>query len=364
MVPEPVVIVGDARRMTKVPDASVHCVITSPPYWALRRYPHPEQIGAEPVHDCAAWALGKPPCGGCYVCAMREVAAEVHRVLRPDGTFFLNIGDTMRDKNLLGIPHRVAIALKADGWHWRSENIWQKTNAMAESARDRPSRSHEVVNVFTKSDLYFWDWFAVRTSTAGGEESGRDLRTVWDIPVVPYNQSIGGLSHFAAFPPALPRLCISAGTSELGCCPNCAAPWQRLVNRERRATRPGADSKTTGVSDAKVKGNRDPERHVTVFSHRGWAPGCKCVEGWEPGKLVLPEQRAARPDMAPVACTVLDPFGGTGTTARVAWEMGRRGIVVELAPEYVPLIRQRLRGTKRRKRRPADPEPLFANLKD
>lgn len=190
------VFLVNANAMTLPLQAgSVHMVATSPPYWSLRDYGVAGQLGREDLHDCLAWARGEEPCSGCFVCSLRQVAAEVWRVLRDDGTFWLNLGDSyasgsggaqgktgeragrssvphqqrgkipagMQSKNLVGIPWRVALALQADGWILRRDIIWHKGNAMPESVKDRPTSSHEYVFLLAKQPRYFYDGEAVKT---------------------------------------------------------------------------------------------------------------------------------------------------------------------------------------------------------
>ena len=187
-------------------DKSVHMIATSPPYWGLRSYDTGDQkhaeLGAEPLHDCLAWARGDDPCGACYVCNMRTWAREMWRVLRDDGVMFLNLGDSyagsgkgqmgngaasdrrgakqatsagtltgglftgapsgLKPKDLVGIPWRVALALQADGWWLRQDIIWAKGNPMPESVQDRCSKSHEYVLLLTKNERYYFDSYAIR----------------------------------------------------------------------------------------------------------------------------------------------------------------------------------------------------------
>ena len=168
--------VGDVRDcLRELPAASVHCVVTSPPYWGLRDYGESEQIGLEPTPEG-------------YIATMVDVFREVRRVLRDDGTVWLNLGDsywnhspvrsassarrranghdTLKMKDLVGIPWRVAFALQADGWYLRSDIIWAKPNPMPESVTDRPTKSHEYVFLLTKSARYFYDADAVRVGFA------------------------------------------------------------------------------------------------------------------------------------------------------------------------------------------------------
>jgi len=191
-------------------DNSVHMVATSPPYWALRDYGVPGQIGLESLPDCLGWARGEN-CGKCYVCVTRLWAAEVWRVLRDDGTFWLNLGSSyagngkgsnkgrensglkggfdnqesfplgrdkigygLKPKDLIGIPWRVALALQADGWYLRSDIIWAKPNPIPESVSDRPTKSHEYIFLLTKRARYYYDAEAVKEPNAissGGWQS-------------------------------------------------------------------------------------------------------------------------------------------------------------------------------------------------
>ena len=250
-------MVGDTRELIRdIPEASVHCVVTSPPYYKMRNYQHAKQIGNE-----ATDAL--------YVAAILECAREWRRVLRPEGTLWLNLGDcysnervgkrlsTLPPKNLLMLPARIALALQADGWMLRKKIVWYKPNCLSESVKDRPTSSHEEIYLFAKGARNFFDYAAVLEpfadarmgrdgSTAkpmrnrGGRtdgltkpngidpsgNGGRRMRDVWIIPTRP-----SGLPHFATFPPEIPLRCIKAGTSEFGCCPACGAPWERIVKR-------------------------------------------------------------------------------------------------------------------------------------
>jgi site-specific DNA-methyltransferase (adenine-specific) len=330
------VIAGDCvDGMATLPDAVAHCVITSPPYWNLRDYGHAGQIGLERS-------------AADYVARMVEVFAEVRRILREDGTLWLNLGDSYHRGQLAGIPWRVAFALQESGWRLRQEIIWHKPNPMPESIRNRCTKAHETVFLFAKSDSYFYDADAVKEKSVGvwnskngfggtdkksagdprlrtqghgtfhadEEKTGRNRRSVWTIPTRPYRGA-----HFAVMPPALVAPCILAGTSAEGCCGECGAPVERILKRNRKPTRPGADTKTTG--NAAREGNRDPLRHITTTETIGWKAGCEC--------------NASR-----VPCTIFDPFAGSGTTLAVAIANGRNGIGCELNRDYIALAETRI----------------------
>jgi len=297
--------------LAQLADQSVHCVVTSPPYWGLRDYGQPGQIGLEPTPEA-------------FVARLVAVFRDVRRVLRNDGTLWLNLGDSynaagrvghgsrqgfkqgtnrasanghdecrpsdpaLKPKDLIGIPWRVALALQADGWYLRSDIIWAKPNPMPESVTDRPTKSHEYVFLLAKSERYFYDHEAIKEpevmkpqrrltpkrenedtkfqkmpahqppghpphrglegSVGGGY---RNKRSVWTISTAPFPEA-----HFATFPPELPELCIKAG----------------------------------------------------------------CPKGG----------------------TVLDPFSGAGTTAMVADGLGREAIGIERSAGYAEMTRKRV----------------------
>lgn len=213
------IIESDAiLALQKLPSESIQCIVTSPPYWGLRDYGIDGQIGLEQQLQQ-------------YINKLVAVFSEAKRVLKNDGILWLNIGDGytsgnrgyrapdkknparamsvrpntpegLKSKDLLGIPWRLAFALQADGWYLRSDIIWNKPNAMPESVKDRPTRSHEYVFMLTKSEKYFYDNIAVK-------ENGRNRRTVWNINTMPFADA-----HFATFPTALIDPCILAATRE------------------------------------------------------------------------------------------------------------------------------------------------------
>lgn len=370
--------VGDCLDLlAQMPDRSVHCCVTSPPYYALRSYlpdDHPakaKEIGSEPTLDA-------------FLATMVAVFRAVWRVLRDDGTLWLNIGDSyssggMSDpspsstleggkdgdgyavtrksdpppKNLLMVPARVALALQADGWILRSDIIWSKPNPMPESCRDRPTNAHEHVFLFAKRPRYFYDGDAVREAhtapprAPGGflpdkavgpqdrggasqwerrrttEESyhpaGRNLRNVWTIPT----QAVK-FKHYATFPEKLVEPCIKAGTSQEGVCVECGAPWERVVEIDDHA---GALGKSWhDHKDDEFRGQRGV-LGVERMPHRtttGWRPTCGCDAGTKPA-------------------LVLDPFMGSGTVARVCERLGREWIGFDLDERNREMCELRLR---------------------
>jgi len=219
---ESIVLEGDVHHaLALLPADSVQCVVTSPPYWGLRDYGIAGQIGLEPT------LAG-------FIQALTGVFAEVKRVLAPDGVLWLNIGDGytsgnrgwrapdkknpnramnvrpdnppgLKDKDLMGIPWRLAFALQDSGWFLRSDIVWHKPNAMPESVKDRPTRSHEYLFMLTKSEQYLYDAEAIKEPAENGHT--RNRRTVWSI-----NTGSSGSTHIASFPQALVEPCILAST--------------------------------------------------------------------------------------------------------------------------------------------------------
>lgn len=374
---------GDARHIP-LADKSVQCVVTSPPYWGLRDY------------GIGAGQLGLEPTPDLYVEHMVEVFREVKRVIRDDGTLWLNMGDSyangdkggyqpsrvkaedslqrsslasdfygaphrnwqgLAPKNLIGMPWRLAFALQADGWYLRADIVWSKPNPMPESVRDRPTKAHEYIFLLSKRARYFYDDVAVRAGATGhswktdasgrkngefGKQRGgefrryvppdRSLRSVWTINSQPFPDA-----HFATFPEEIPRLAIAAGTSEAGGCADCGAPWRRVVETSHVKRCPGAGDP-----------RRDTRAEGTDRLVGGRGPG-----GWK-GNNILREDstlgfRAACScvtDKSPVPQLVLDPFGGSGTVALVAAKMGRRAVSLDLKPEYLQMARERTRGVR------------------
>lgn len=211
-------ICGDSdQALALIPDKVFQTCITSPPYWSLRDYNIPGQIGLEDsVNE--------------YIDHLVRVFDGVHRALRDDGTLWVNIGDSytsggrtwratdkknpvramqtrpptpegLKPKDLIGVPWLLAFALQKRGWYLRADIIWNKPNCQPESVKDRPTRSHEYVFLFSKSEHYFYDYKAVRGP------NDRNLRTVWDIKTKPYPDA-----HFATFPTALVEPCVATSS--------------------------------------------------------------------------------------------------------------------------------------------------------
>lgn len=347
-------LTGDCRTvLPTLPDASVHMVCTSPPYYALRSY-----LDAE--HPDKAREIGSEATPDAFIAEMVRVFREVRRVLRDDGTVWLNLGDSynasthskrlasktpyyggggwqdseitggrfvnfpgLAPKQLLLMPARVALALQADGWWVRSDIIWQKPNPMPESCRDRPTSAHEHVFLLSKRSRYFYDADAVREEAEYGRR-GRNLRNVWEIATHPYSAA-----HFATFPPTLAERCIRAGTSERGCCAACGKPWVRVTERSSGKTGQSWHDHERDI----VRGQRGGASAYTGADRKAYEAYGTTTTGWSPSCQCNAEV---------VPATVLDPFSGAGTTALVADRLDRNAIGIDLSHAYVEMARERL----------------------
>jgi site-specific DNA-methyltransferase (adenine-specific) len=338
--PRNTILVGDVReRLAELPDNSINCIITSPPYFALRDYGHAGQLGAEPTVD--DWAK-----------SVVDVASDLARVLRPDGALWLNLGDgysrhlregTLKKSLLLG-PERVAMQLTASGWLLRNKVVWSKRNPMPSSVRDRLTTTHETIYFLTRSAHYFFDLDVIRESApsdgtrlprtnsqsypprdavpslhhgttprvdlnqglaamkAAGREThplGKNPGDVWTLPTANYRGA-----HFATFPLELIRRPLLATCPERVCV-RCGVPWQRAAQ----------------VVDG---------RQLAIG---GLRPACTCRAAWRPG-------------------VVLDPFMGSGTVALAAETHGRDWVGIELNPAYAALAEARIAS-----HRTAGPDP-------
>lgn len=323
------ILVGDCRaRLAEIESGSVNTCVTSPPYFGLRDYGHAGQIGLEPT----------PP---EFVQAMVEVFREVRRVLRDDGTLWLNLGDSytgssagqvskrqasktsdklgadavdalgrrvgvpagLKPKELIGIPWRVAFALQADGWYLRQDIIWHKPNPMPESVTDRCTKAHEYVFLLSKGPRYYFDAAAIAERAERG-----DAGSVFDQGKTTKHQ--------------LGRAQIRS---------------QRLaeqsVGRSGGALSGGTQKSTLG-HDAQDTRNK---RSVWMVPTQ---PFKEAHFATYPPALIEPCILAG----APAGGMVLDPFGGAGTTGLVADRLGRNATLIELNPEYAEMARRRIAG--------------------
>ncbi len=400
MLTDRVLLQGHSLRLG-LADKSVHAICTSPPYLAHREYLVPPRAwppvpnfcpmpgldrfdihGCDPecehewgdvgklhlrgprkegdlqpdrgrvmdvstgrfCQKCWGWSghLGQEPSPQMYIAHLVAISREFWRVLRDDGIYWLNLGDTyaanrshqvsqtnvrsmssdiarnvppgLKEKDLVGVPWRAAFALQADGWYLRICNIWAKGrdgdvgddgygSAMPMSRTDAPTLTHEQVLMLTKRPQYHYDEQAVRAhwidwSEKNPEKRNRshDLRSVWIIPPEPYSGS-----HFASFPTGLPELCLRASLSKRGVCPECGTPWERVVEKRGPTTREMLDQRGAApYSEGQPKrgqalnfvGYRQGD--IRQAQTAGWVPGCGCY---------------GHPERGPVPCT---KCGGTG----------------------------------------------------
>jgi DNA modification methylase len=329
------ILIGDCReRLRELPDASVHCCVTSPPYFGLRDYGADGQMGLEPTPDE-------------FVAGMVEVFREVRRVLRDDGTLWLNIGDSyttgasvsdrksdpkavgdvskgmrrigtpdgMKAKDLIGIPWMLAFALRADGWYLRQDIIWSKPNPMPESVRDRCTKAHEYVFLLSKGPRYHFDAEAIAEPVALSTVA----RLSQDVESQLGSDRVPGKTN---------------GTMKAVGRGGRNAFRGQGANRDTEAgpaNRDGRDMRDVGAGDTRNK-RSVWEVATQPFSEAHFAT--------YPPALIEPCILAG----CPKGGTVLDPFGGAGTTGLVADRLGRNAILIELNPEYAEIARKRLAG--------------------
>jgi DNA modification methylase len=428
---------GDCRALLPtLPAASVHCVVTSPPYWGLRDYGTATWDGGDPACDHMAGSdygeksdtnrgsirggpfkercgkcgarridqqLGLEPTPSAYVANMVAVFREVRRVLRADGTLWLNMGDSyasgelgrhdngstyqddydrkdfgprqqarlasgLKPKDLVGIPWRLAFALQADGWYLRADIIWAKPNPMPESVTDRPTKAHEYVFLLSKAARYFYDADAVRepatyagkvvtlgekslsrgqANGAGVKASGNGLASSVVVAEGRNLRSVWTIpsapfpdAHFATFPPALASRCIQAGTSEKGCCQACGAPWAREGTKELIDVWHRNTRPTKAAFDTLAQDQGDQASRRARDGHVSGHAVRFTTTGWEPS-CDCGAGGPYPPVEDPVPCTVLDPFAGSGTVGEVAEQLGRHSLLLELSPTYVQMAAER-----------------------
>ena len=328
------ILQGDClARLRELPDESVNCCVTSPPYWGLRDYWVEGQLGLEATPEE-------------YVAHMVEVFMEVRRVLRNDGTLWLNLGDSyygcgtghkdtgkavyegkdydsaasvrtkikgLKSKDLVGIPWMVAFALRADGWYLRSDIVWAKPNPMPESVTDRPTRSHEYIFLLSKSQRYYYDAVAVREKSVycDMKTSGAVYKDAHSYDRKHSDKQRGhGRRH--------------AGFNER---------WDHMTKEEQGAM--GRNKRDVW----NVATRPFAEAHFATF----------------PPDLIKPCILAG----CPVGGVVLDPFGGSGTTGQVALENCRKFVLTELNPAYIEIAMRRLRPFMEQKKLIEITERLF-----
>ncbi len=323
-LPRNEILLGDAAmRLKELPDASIDCVITSPPYYRLRDYGVNRQIGAEP--GVTGW-----------VEALRAVFRELVRVLKPTGSVWLNLGDTYSGKvaegapaySLLLGPERLLFALAQDGWIVRNKVIWDKTRTTPHPTKDRLTPAYEVIYYLVRSRPYHFDLDAIR-DTHLPKTLERAIAAFPELQNVPKTQLLGrnpgdvwrfapsvyAGAHFATFPPELVRRPLLATCPEK-ICTACKRPWRRMVTPLYVPT-----SRSIG---AIRRAQMNYPMQDVIYIPGELLPDCLCNAPTVPG-------------------VVLDPFFGSGTVGAVARKLGRDYIGIELNPEYIQLAKDRIK---------------------
>lgn len=383
-----VVLLGDVReKLKEIPDGVVQTCVTSPPYWGLRDYGHEGQLGLESMPED-------------YVANIVEVFREVRRVLRNDGTLWLNLGDsynnrtkvrtsshqpalngftddnwakraarggcrmsiadgTLKEKDLVGIPWMVAFALRSDGWYLRSDIIWAKGNVMPESVTDRPTRSHEYIFLLTKSAKYFYDTEAVKEdatsaphnlgnkhrtqpSEKGARDPALDPDRVWGADGKRNRRSVWHINpkpYRGAHFATFPED-LPEVCIRAGTSEKGACSKCGAPWKRVQATHqgePDLSQRSTSHYDTK-------ERYGVGGGNTGFDKLAQRMrEGTHYKRTVGWGPTCDCPQHDPVPCIVLDPFSGSGTTLAVAKYLRRDYLGCELNPEYHKLIEERLR---------------------
>lgn len=391
----------DSMRKMIAAGVRVNCIVTSPPYWNLRNYGHPCQLGLEKTPEE-------------YIANMVEVFRLARDLLADDGVLWLNLGDSYLDKSLCMIPSRVSMALQDDGWYLRSMLPWIKRNCMPESIEDRPATAIEYIFMLTKSRRNFYDHQAVRRvatassearwnqdianqrgsdrANGGGKTNGR-MKAVggghdkqrghsrrhagfnerWDHMSKteqsangrnyrnsdPFFDSLRGLiadeqgdplvllvnpqpytgAHFAVFPPALVEPFVLAGTSAHGHCSKCGAGWERIT--EKGAPDLVQQQACGGDANGEYHGKAVKE-YAGTGAQNASATKARILEGMREC-VTTGWKPTCGCGVEPVRGIVFDPFGGSGTTAQVAQQFGRDWILCELNEDYAQLQQDRTR---------------------
>jgi DNA modification methylase len=310
------ILLGNAPDVLReLPDNSIHCCVTSPPYWRLRDYGVEGQLGLEKTPEE-------------YVQKMVEVFREVRRVLRDDGILFLNLGDSyygsgncttkqgksqLKPKDLVGIPWRVAFALQDDGWYLRQDIIWHKRNAMPESVKDRPTKAHEYIFLMSKSGRYYYDAESIKEKSVSGDPRR---------PYAPGQVDNRGNGHDRGGGSVRVPAGWKTGSGSHGTI--------HSEGRSREVVYVDGFTNRNKRSVWTIPTHAYSEAHFATF----------------PPDLIKPCILAGCPENG----ITLDPFMGAGTTGVVCADLGRNYIGIELNPEYVRIANERIKQATRQER--------------
>lgn len=328
-------VCGDCEEVIRqLPKESVHCVITSPPYWKLREYdaPAPGMVGEESEHHQ-------------YVTRLKGIFREIHRVLHPTGSVWLNLGDKYHNKNLLGLPWRVAIAMQDDGWILRNDIVWDQMKG-TQSPRDRFRDSYEHLFFFVKSQRYWFDADAVRIKPRH-DPKVTDTSTVSATGVsgIKYRRQIAETTALSDEEKAAATLALDSTLARIRAG---EIVDFRMTIRGVQRTYHGDTLKLSG----RAKELNDKGFYVMTSSAKGFLPAdiWRIVpeDTWRKDAhyAVFPEALLEVPINAtcPPNGVVLDPFSGTGSAVAAAVRLGRRGIGIDLSEKYTSLAETRVKG--------------------
>lgn len=329
--PQPLFLIGEAQQvLAGLPSASIDCVLTSPPYWSKREY--------------EAGGIGQEPAPSDYVAGLLAVCAELHRVLRPTGSFWLNLGDGYLHKNLLGLPWRVAHAMMDEqGWVLRNDVIWHKVKGGPDNASDKLRNAHEHIFHFVKQPKgYYYDTKAVRMAPRSARVVRGAVVSATGVSGVRYQRQIELSPSLSDDEKAAAQKALKAILTEVR--EGALSDFRMIIRKQQR---------TTHSESNKVSG-RARELEQRGFYFLKYHPdGSKLSDVWD----ILPEdtqKRAAHfapypADLCriPILATcppegiVLDPFVGTGTTCLVASQLGRKSVGIDISPSYIDAARLR-----------------------
>lgn len=326
----PLFVQGDSLDVLRsISDNSVDCCVTSPPYWQKRQY---ENGG-----------IGLEESPQEYINSLFNIIKEVKRVLKPSGSFWLNIGDSYQNKSLLGIPWRIALMMIDDGWILRNNVIWNKHKGGMNPNKDRFGSVFEDFFFFVKSEKYYFDADAVRSKPRQTKVKNGSVVSATGVSGIRYKRQI--------------ELSTSLSDEEKK---NASEQLEQVLNRIRRGEISDFrmvirnEQRTTHSDSTRLSGRakelKDKGFYFLFYNPKGTMPG----DVWD----IMPEDTQRRkmhfapyPEelcVIPIKSTcpqngvVLDPFSGTGTTMKVAYELGRKSIGIDLSNEYIKLAKQRI----------------------
>lgn len=329
--PVPTLIHGDARVvLAAMPKASIDMAMTSPPYWGHREYDEP--------------GIGQESSPELYVQSLLAITAELHRVLKPSGSFWLNIGDTYRGKNLMGIPWRVALAMTdQQGWILRNDVVWHKVKGAPDNAKDKLRNVHEYVFHFAKRKSYYYDADAIRSNPKNTKVVNGSIVSATGVSGVRYKRQIELSTYLTPKEKAAAMAALNGMLADLRA--GKLADFRMIIRGQQR---------TTHSDQEKVSGRAKEMRDKGFYFLKYHPKGSKPSDVWD----IIPEDTQNRENhfapypadlcrlpivaTCPPGGTVLDPFCGTGTSLIVARRLGRNSIGIDISKSYVELARQRI----------------------